>query len=417
MGRIIEGVWDCVFCGTDKIRGSEKVCPVCGKTRGQDVKFYMDNPKNYVADDVAKNINRNPDWLCSYCDTLNGDELTVCHNCGADREKSSQSYFENRAKVEERQRRKEEAIKKATMDYEENTATEHKVVYNDRGVSHYEAHSENPISETPKQTYRDTSHTTKNTTSRVRDYTSRANTAKPKIDWKKFFGIAGGILGVILFICLMVGLFSPKVMDVTVTDLTWERSIGVETLTTVQENGWSLPSGGRLQYTQQEIKTYEKVLDHYETKTRTYTEQVLDHYEEYVSGHRDLGNGYFEEITSSRPVYRTETRTETYEEPVYRDEPVYATKYYYEIDKWLHSYNSVSKGHKSDEMYWNEPDLKNKQRESGRTETCYIHFINDKEKTATYTMNRSEWDTLSVGENVTLEVVLGHATIYTEKAK
>ena len=56
MGRLIEGVWDCVFCGTDKIRGSERVCPCCGKTRGQDVKFYMDNPKNYVNEEVAKTM-------------------------------------------------------------------------------------------------------------------------------------------------------------------------------------------------------------------------------------------------------------------------------------------------------------------------------------------------------------------------
>ena len=130
-----------------------------------------------------------------------------------------------------------------------------------------------------------------------------------------------------------------------------------------------------------------------------------------------MGNGFFEEIVSHRPVYRTETRTETYEEPVYRDEPIYATKYYYEIDKWIHSYSSKSEGQKSDEMYCNVPTLQDKQREAGRTETCYISFIDEEGEKKTYTMDRAEWDILNVGDNVTIEVVLGHAKIHIDDEK
>ena len=96
-------------------------------------------------------------------------------------------------------------------------------------------------------------------------------------------------------VVLLVMLFTPKVMDVEVQDFSWNRGINVEELVTVEESDWSLPAGARLKYEQPEIKGYTQVLDHYETKTRTYTEQVLDHYEEYVSGYRDLGNGHFEE--------------------------------------------------------------------------------------------------------------------------
>lgn len=407
MGRLIEGVWDCVFCGTDKIRGSERVCPCCGKTRGQDVKFYMDNPKNYVSEEVAKTINRNPDWLCSYCDALNRDDLDECHSCGATKDASAKNYFEHRAEVDRRRAERQKRLD-ALMNQEERNDKAGRSVHSTGRLSYLEDNDTPPSFKEPY----------KRTKERYQDDFPVSKPSKPRrnIPWKNILTGGAVAIAAVLLVMLLISLFTPKVMDVTVDELTWERSIGVETLTTVDESGWSLPAGARLHYSQQEIKSYEKVIDHYETKTRTYTEQVLDHYEEYVSGYRDLGNGYFEEITSSRPVYRTETRTETYEEPVYRDEPIYATKYYYEIDKWLHSYNSESSGHKSEEMYWNEPVLKDKQRESGRTTTCYISFWDaDKEKTVTYTMSQPEWETLSTGETVTIEVVLGHASIYTEE--
>ena len=404
MGRLIEGVWDCVFCGTDKIRGSERVCPCCGKTRGQDVKFYMDNPKNYVDEEIAKTINRNPDWLCSYCDSLNRDDLDECHSCGATKDDSAKNYFEHRAEVDKRRAEKQKRLD-ALMNQEERNDKAGRSVHSQGRLSYIELEDN-----TPPEPF-------KRTKERYQEDFPVQKTKKRNIPWKNILTGGAIALASILVIMLLISIFTPKVMDVNITEMNWTRSIAVETLTTVDESGWSLPSGARLHYSQQEIKGYEKVIDHYETKTRTYTEQVLDHYEEYVSGHRDLGNGYFEEITSSRPVYRTETRTETYEEPVYRDEPIYATKYYYEIDKWIHSYSSKSEGQKSDEMYWNVPTLQDKQREAGRTETCYISFIDEEGEKKTYTMDRAEWDILNIGDNVTIEVVLGHAKIHVDDEK
>ena len=40
MGRIIEGVWDCVYCGATKIRGGLRECPQCGHPRDENVEFY-----------------------------------------------------------------------------------------------------------------------------------------------------------------------------------------------------------------------------------------------------------------------------------------------------------------------------------------------------------------------------------------
>lgn len=54
MGKIVVGRWDCSYCGTKGIRGSERECPNCGRPRGEDVKFYVDDPKDYVPEDEAK---------------------------------------------------------------------------------------------------------------------------------------------------------------------------------------------------------------------------------------------------------------------------------------------------------------------------------------------------------------------------
>ena len=102
MGRIIEGVWDCAYCGSTKIRGKLRVCPVCSRQRDDNIKFYLDDPTNYVSDEEAKNISRNPDWLCSHCDALNSDNEQKCHECGADRSGSEKNYFENRAEIDAR---------------------------------------------------------------------------------------------------------------------------------------------------------------------------------------------------------------------------------------------------------------------------------------------------------------------------
>jgi hypothetical protein len=243
-----------------------------------------------------------------------------------------------------------------------------------------------------------------------------------KWPWGKIAKISAGILAAIMLIICLGWLFTPKIQEVTIKNFSWERSIDIEEYATVNRNDWTLPPGGRLQYTRQEIQSYVQVIDHYETKTRTYTEQVFDHYESYVSGHKDLGNGYFEEIISQRPVYRTETKTETYQEPVYRRDPVYATKYYYEIDIWQYAFSSTSSGNNKD-PYWEEVELKDLQRESGRNETYYITVINKESKENKYSFDYQTWSDLEIGDVVTIkttifgeaEVVIDDAVIFTEE--
>ena len=97
MGRIIEGLWDCKYCGKTEIGGSQKKCPVCGKQRDENIKFYLKGEKKYISDEEAKKVSRNPDWLCPYCSNLNSDNDNKCSYCGASRDGTEKDYFENRA--------------------------------------------------------------------------------------------------------------------------------------------------------------------------------------------------------------------------------------------------------------------------------------------------------------------------------
>lgn len=127
-----------------------------------------------------------------------------------------------------------------------------------------------------------------------------------------------------------------------------------------------------------EFHHYQSVLDHYETRTREVARERLSHYE-YSTTLIDMGNGYFEEETISTPVYETYYETEEYQEPIYRDEPVYAMKYYYDIDRYVYE-RSVNTSGNDKEPYWGEVKLNYDERVSKRNEEYKISGISTKKK-------------------------------------
>lgn len=371
MGRLIEGLWDCKYCGTKRNRGSIRECPNCGRPRDEDTTFYMPDAINYVSEETAEAVNKNPDWVCPYCNSLNSDSETTCESCGAARTSENLDYFS----IKEKKHSKDSA-----------TDTIKKTSIEDYGDSEYGyTHS--------KQN---------NITQGIAKISNFI-----KNNWK-FFVIIPLILA---FVVGMVFLFIPKNEEITIKEFSWERSIEIERYKTVEESGWSLPAGARLQYTNLEFSHYQSVFDHYETKTRQVAKERLVGYEDYVAGYRDLGNGYFEEIISQRPVYETYYETETYQEAIYRDEPVYLTKYYYEIDKWLYERSIPTKG-LNKEPYWGEATLGEDERISNRIEKYYITGINSKEEKQTISLDYEVWLNLNVEQTVKLKVsILGHGEL------
>lgn len=213
---------------------------------------------------------------------------------------------------------------------------------------------------------------------------------------KKIFAIIAAIL-------FVIWLFTPVTRKTVITGFEWMRSIGVDEYQLCHEDDWSTPAGARVTSQKQEIHHYDHVIDHYETKTRQVSEQVLDGYDtEYV----DLGNGQAE--TRSVPRYRTEYKTETYEDPVYKDVPVYQTKYYYDIDRWI-KVSSLDTSGKDQNPYWAETDIPESvsnpeygdKKLGQRSEEYYVYFKDKKGNELKEEYNFSEWSKLKKGDAIT----------------
>lgn len=203
-----------------------------------------------------------------------------------------------------------------------------------------------------------------------------------------------GFLGSL--IALLIIWFQPQQIDATVTQTHWQRSIAIEQLTTLVESDWSIPTGSRLLSQQEEIHHYKQVLERYETRTRDVSEQVAVGSESYVCGTVDLGNGFFEDRMCDRTIYETRTSTETYEEPIYRDEPVYQTKYTYEIDRWLVNRTPQTSGNDRN-PYWPEIVLGPQERQGAGEETYRVDFEGKNGKSYQITMPLARWLDFEVG--------------------
>lgn len=370
MGRLIEAFWDCKYCDTKGIRGSIRECPNCGKPRDDETKFYRNKNKTiYVSEEEAKTINKNPDWICEYCECLNSDNDKFCKSCGSARTSENLNYFENH----EKRKKKEEEKKYYTPNYEENLGDEIPLKQKN-SISHN--------FETSKSYKRTTSF---------------------NFPFRTFLIVLASILA----ISGLIYLFIPKEQEILIQELSWEYTINIEKFQTVNENGLSLPTNARLQRTEEEISHYENVIDHYETRTERVAKQRISHYEDYTTGYKDLGNGYFEEETDTRAVYETYYVTETYREPVYRKQPVYQTRYYYEIDKWIFERKVTTSG-KTKETYWGEENLKDKERVSSKVESYFVSGINTKKNEETkIKVSFEDWNQLKTDTKVKFKVSLG----------
>lgn len=286
-------------------------------------------------------VGTGPDWFCPYCDSYNPASATVCRNCGHEREATDETYFEMREKQERKAAEEAERAAEAT-----------------RGPRR----SRKPL-----------------------------------------------LLVLLLLIVALVGSCvyrnMPHNKGVAIVDTQWTREITVQENRLVQESGWTLPADAVEQLdAREEIHHYDKELDHYELVEEQRSREVLDGYDTYTT-YEDMGNGYFNEVEHSTPRYRTEYYTETHEEPVYVDVPVYATKYYYTIYRWEDARTETAQG--QTDPYWPEIAYGANEREGARSESYSVTYADKKGDRTTLACNYDLWSRMQLGNSYTLKIQQG----------
>ena len=268
MSKLIMGYWDCPICGTKEIRGDVTNCPSCGRARG-DVQFYVKDYQEgqnlreeelsqyeHLDDEKAQTFSKNPDWYCSFCNSLNSDNAAYCGNCGASRADSEANYFEMLKKKKER-----EAAESAAQ----------------------------PQPSRPQE--------------------------KRRSPVLIFAVILLVIIG--LFVWMNGNKTSG---DLRITSLNWIRNISIEEYRMFSESGWSVPQDYKTEVTdsRQEIRGYIQVFDHYEDVQVPHTRQVYDH-DEYTLQDNGNGtfSQVAHPVYRTETYYTTEQQAVTRPEPQY----------------------------------------------------------------------------------------------------
>jgi hypothetical protein len=275
------------------------------------------------------------DWRCSYCTQNNPATVSICKDCGHTRAESDAEL--------------------AVREY---------------------SNSEIPTSG-----------------KKARSVEREAAAPKPK---KK--GRRKWLLVALVVIGVMVYFTRSKEIVVTVEAFGWERIIETEEHRLVEEEGWSVPSGGTRLQSFRAIHHYDKILSHYETRTRT--QQRAAGTKQYVCGKRDLGNGYFEDKYCTRTIY--ESYEEQYEEPIYRKEPVYKTKYRYSIYKWQEADPLVVQGNDHQPRWPNTSAVQQDRRRrlANRSGKYIIIVRDDLGEQHEHTIPLDKWEALKKGQQI-----------------
>lgn len=340
-----EALWDCQYCDAMGVQGRHDYCPSCSRPRPEGTKFYLPKDAEAITDEaLLSQTGKGPDWVCAFCDSSNEADQPACVYCGAAREATSAQ-----------QQVKEYALGEAPTT------------------------GDNTIEERP------------------------ATPAKRKTP--RWLPIAA-ILGVfILLACICGAIFlgGGSEADVTITQFDWQRSIEIEEVQTFEEEDWDVPAGGRTLSQREEIREYDRVLVGYETLQREVAEQVQVGERTYVCGQRDLGNGFFEDIECTDPVYETQYRTETYDEPVYESVPVYGTLYTYEIDRWVTIRTETAEA-TDQNPFWPNTNLTSGEREGERDEAYSITFEDGEGNRHTLEYGEAEWQTFEQGRTYQLKL-------------
>jgi hypothetical protein len=345
---IREGRWDCATCGTVGLLGRDVVCSQCGTPRAEGTRFYLPEDAPEVTDAARlAEAGAGADWVCEHCGASARATEEACGGCGAPRGTSPTHQVQDYALADV-----------------------------PRAGGREERRAVPPPPPAPPR--------------------------KPRNPW-----IARGMVAMLALLgwCF----FRPREITATLSEKRWERSLEIEAYRTVRESDWSVPSGGRPVNSWQAVRSYRQELDHYETRTRTVTEQVQTGTRTYTCGQRDLGNGYFEDQTCTEPEYESRSHEESYQEPIYRQIPIYDTKYEYDVDRWVTDTVLVAQGAADDPAdgdtpAWPSTRLDDRRREGERTEKYVLVFNDGSDHVYQREVPLAQYEALRVGTSTRIKV-------------
>jgi hypothetical protein len=362
-----EGKWRCTFCSAVN-RGRDLDCAGCGARRGADVEFFLDDDAAPITDaELLKAAHDGPDWRCETCGGSNRFSSKTCQTCGAPVGNSGFRKIVDGSVDDFREKNKGG---ESASDAEATAAC---------GSMKSAGHAR--VDET--------------------DWAQAARNAQRRSQWTPSLGLIGTIGGTVLAL-LLIGLsldptsspidsgtpikheITPQVdprysitrdVELVVDGVEWVRTIEMEEYRQVTDVDWegSVPADARVLSQNQEVHHYdhvwvgshsvpeyytERVKTGSHTETEYYTERESDGTESYKCGTRNKGNGFFEDVYCTRPVYRnvqksrsksvddyqTITRTRYKEVDDFKDVPVYRTKVKYSVNRWLPAETVVERG-------------------------------------------------------------------------
>ena len=296
-------------------------CRGCGATRDEDVTFFLEEDAAEVTDDALLSRARaGADWLCNFCGDSNSPEREHCGKCGA----------------------------------EKGTAPSRPVI--EPGTAGVRSErSEDPLARLPAVEARS-------------DPAPLAASPAPR----RFHPVVVGVvLALVALVALAAYLGLRRTEEtLTVAGFEWERHVAVDAWRTVREQAWegSVPSSARVVSRRQEV--------HHTERDQVGTRRVR-------SGHRDLGNGFFED------VYR--------DEPVYRERPVYRTRVTYDEQRWVPD-RTVRASGQDHAARWPDPGLRSGEREASRGQKLVV--ILNGQRTYRMELPEARWADLQPGQSL-----------------
>lgn len=181
---IYEMLWDCKFCGTQKLLGnSQKFCPNCGSPQDPEWRYFPSDEEKVAAKD---HVYEGADKTCPACGSLVAARVEYCPRCGSPQTAAAQVKL-----VATRERRENESF--ATEDLDA------------RQVAQFKA----ATGQTKPQ---------------------KADGGGPKL-WQ--IGLGVGLVALVGFILFAV--FATRSASVYVSDFRWERSVQLQALQAVND--------------------------------------------------------------------------------------------------------------------------------------------------------------------------------------